>query len=78
MTPTQRALLVASIQEGIMNPAKDMPDPEELFAKILREEINLELWGNKEGVPPGFEHMVQNNGQLHKETGTVEENSSYS
>lgn len=44
MNSTQRALLVDSIQEGIMNPVKDMPDPEELFAKILKEEINLELW----------------------------------
>lgn len=60
MNSTQRALLVASIQEGIMNPVKDMPDPEELFAKILKEEINLELWGNKEGIPPGFEHLVKN------------------
>lgn len=49
MNITQRALLVASIQDAIINPVKDMPDPEELFAKILKEEINMELWGNKEG-----------------------------
>lgn len=54
MNSTQRALLVSSIQEGIMNPVKDMPDPEELIAEILRQEINLELWGNKEGIPPGM------------------------
>lgn len=57
MNPEKRALLVASIQDAIANPVKDMPDPEELFAQIFKEELNMELWGNKEGIPTGIENI---------------------
>lgn len=45
-----RAALVAAIQEAIINPPKDMPSPEEMFYEIFKEELNKELWGDKEGV----------------------------
>lgn len=45
-----RAALVAAIQNAIINPPKDMPDVEDLLAQALKEEINIELWGNTEGI----------------------------
>lgn len=39
----------SAIIEAIKNPPKDMPSVEEL--RVLKEEINMEFWGNKEGVP---------------------------
>ena len=40
----------SAIIEAIRNPPKDMAEPEDLFADILREEMNMELCGNKEGI----------------------------
>lgn len=45
-----RAALVAAIQDAIINPVKDMPDPEDLFYEVFKEELNKELWGNSEGI----------------------------